>query len=154
VILLSHFVDLLAKIRWCRSYWKKKTAWAKKMRLDSKLCCGASHQYYGVNTSKLRSQFLAFYSHLLFKKKIFTRLVFILVIRFKAFFHCWEPCEAPETKISPYLSSCFNYPMGVRYCRDFKAHCFRAVDEVQVACYRILNSLYSLGTGKGAFLER
>ena len=29
-----------------------------------------------------------------------------------------------------------------------------SVDDIQVACYKILNALYSLGTGRGAFVER
>ena len=32
--------------------------------------------------------------------------------------------------------------------------CVFLVDDIQVACYKILNALYSLGTGKGAFVER
>lgn len=31
---------------------------------------------------------------------------------------------------------------------------FFAVDEMQVACYKILNNLYTLGTGKNIFIER
>ena len=29
-----------------------------------------------------------------------------------------------------------------------------AVDDLQVSCYRILNSLYALGTGKNIYVER